>query len=108
MKPIFIRLENRKGDKTTVNLTYTARFAYCEGNIPKIFIDCGINPFWVLAGAHMPDPSYDPYKDTISVELIYEDDTTECPYPKGHVDLADLYQRLTHADKVSEPKDIKA
>lgn len=108
MRPSYVCLENRKGDKTTVNLMYTSRVAYCGGNIPKLFIDCGTEPFWVLAGAHMPDSRYDPDKDTIHVELIYEDGTIEHPYPIGHVNINDLYERLCHPTEINQSKDASA
>ena len=108
MKLTHICVENRMGHKMMINIMYANRLVYTNGNIPRLFIEVGCEPICILAGARMPSANYDPAKDTISVELIYDDGSTEKPYTKGHVDLEDLYNRLSHPEQIPVQQDIDA
>lgn len=98
MRLTHICVETRGGYKTMLNTQYAYRMDFANGTIPRLAIDCGGNILNLYTGARFPCTIYDPRRDTVYVELNYEDGSTEVPYPWGHVDLGDLYQRLCHPE----------
>jgi len=108
MKLAILNIENRKGQKMAVNIEFCTKMMFSPDENPKLIIESGSEGLILSTGSRFPSQNYDPSRDVIGVELIFDDGSTETPYPKKHVDLEDLYTRLSHPIKVTEPKDIKA
>jgi len=48
----------------------------------------------IYNGSRFPNVNYNPGNDAVYVELHYADGSVEKPYPREHVNLAELYKKL--------------